>query len=57
LVFCIHPIKDAILNLYNQVHDIEKTAVKDDSGWIAITSLQVAPDFVFNLRGYLKLST
>ena len=47
-----HPsIEDAIENLYNNLHDTEKTAIKDASGWIAIinSNLKAAPDFVFNL--------
>src|SRR4051794_12294726 len=47
-----HPsIEDAIESLYNKLHDTEKDAVKNASGWIAIinANLQEAPDFVFNL--------
>lgn len=44
-------IEEAIESLYNNLHDTEKTAVKDASGWIAIinANLQGAPDFVFDL--------
>lgn len=47
-----HPsIEDAVEHLYNKLHDFEKEAIKDASGWIAIinANLQAAPDFVFNL--------
>ncbi len=47
-----HPnIEDAIENLYNKLHDTEKQAVQNASGWIAIinANLQATPDFVFDL--------
>jgi hypothetical protein len=44
-------IEDAIEDLYNKLHDNEKKAVQNASGWIAIinANLQATPDFVFNL--------
>lgn len=44
-------IEEAIESLYDNLHDTEKTAVKDASGWIAVinANLQAAPDFVFEL--------
>ncbi len=44
-------IEEAIKDLYDNLHDAEKTAVKEASGWIAIinANLQGAPDFVFDL--------
>jgi len=47
-----HPsIEEGIENLYNNLQDTEKTAIKNASGWIAIinANLQSAPDFIFNL--------
>jgi hypothetical protein len=47
-----HPdIEDAVASLYNKLHNTEKTAVKNASGWIAIinSNLQATPDFVFEL--------
>src|SRR5689334_8678146 len=47
-----HPkIEDGIEDLYNKLHDTEKQAVQNASGWIAIinSNLQATPDFVFDL--------
>ncbi len=47
-----HPsVEETFKNLYDKLHDTEKTAVKDASGWIAIinANLQATPDAVFNL--------
>ena len=44
-------IEDAVEDFYNKLHDNEKTAVQNASGWIAIinSNLQGTPDFVFDL--------
>jgi len=44
-------IEDAVEDFYNKLHDNEKSAVQNASGWIAIinSNLQATPDFVFDL--------
>lgn len=47
-----HPhIEDALKDIYGKLHDTEKTAVKDASGWIAIinTYIKDSPEDVFKL--------